>query len=300
MISERGFCDLVRRQPIRVAMFARIILSATIGILVQAAVSSTEAAAWQTEPFLKSIQGGFFDFDYLGKGLRSINSVNFKPDTVNQYQSFFNRMVLTASMGDGANRIRIFKNLSPIDFGILAHEGFHAFKANLLDAKPEYASSKEWLEIRSRIIFDGLPEGKGAVALEEAYASFIGSMVTSKVQLSKMILRPTEKNCIDRVSFLQRMWAADWNAEVKGYYYRDGIGEYWVDQGKALWVLASEGRKAYAELLNSDGAIFVDQSLPKLDKDWIAENIFEGKIRVEFKDTFKDELKEVGCYDEIR
>lgn len=278
------------RLGVRGVFYLFIFVSGVVGTK-----GEVRADPWQTEPFLNSIEGSAFDFKYIHEGLESIHSVRFGEDVINQYQQFFNRMTLNKSMDDGAKRIRSIEKLSVGDLGTLLHESFHAFKANHMDVDATYRHYKSWFEARADVVFGDLPKDKRRVALEEAYASFIGLIGDTRAAFSRMIKQPSENDCELRLAYMRRLWVVDWQQEIKGYYYRDGIGEYWADQIGGLWTLVTEGSKAYGQYKNSDGAIYVSEALPELDKRWISANIFEGRISKDFDQTFTKDLKDIGC-----
>lgn len=279
-----------RRSRICTGVFTLI-----LGFLGSVGVGEVFADGWQTEPFLNSIRNTPMDFRYVREGLTSIHSVRFGNDAINQYQQFFNRMTLGMSMNDGAKRIKTLDKLSTIDLGTLLHESFHAFKANHMDQDPAYKNYLSWFNARADVIFEDLPRDKRRVALEEAYASFIGLITDTRANFARMIARPSDNDCELRLTYMKRLWASDWQQDIKGYYYRDGIGEYWAHQLDGLWTLVTEGTKAYGQFQNSDGAIFVNQALPELDKKWISAKMFEGTITKDFDHTFASDLKAIGC-----
>lgn len=261
---------------------------------------SAATLSWQIEPFLTSIKGTPYNFQYVRDGLSSVNSVRFGNDVVNQYQSFFNRITLSMTMNDGAKRIKRLNAISNGDLGTLLHESFHAYKANHMDVDAVHLRDRAWFEARAAVVFGDLSTEKGRVALEEAYASFIGLIIDTRLSFSRMISRPSDKDCELRFAYLRKLWEVDWHQDIKGYYYRDGIGEYWAHQLDGLWTLVTEGTKAYGEFKNQDGAIYVNEALPELDKLWISEKLFEGQITRDFDHTFAAELKAVGCESESK
>ncbi|MBN8553827.1 MAG: hypothetical protein J0L93_00095 [Deltaproteobacteria bacterium] len=233
--------------------------------------------------------------------MRSINSIDFEIEPVNKYERFFNRLILNSRLGDGAGRLKTIDLISPNDLDTLIHESFHAYKANFIELKKDFSQLNTWMKNRAHIVYSKYSKEKSEMALEEAYAVFIGSILSTKMKFAKNILSSSSsQHCSQRLGYLERLWTSTWNAKTQGYYYRDGIGEYWADTAKGLWVLITEGRKAYADIQNSDGAIYMENELPKLDKEWIAARFLDGKVQVSFKETFKDELKKINCYEETR
>jgi hypothetical protein len=271
----------------------------TFNLILISGVTTLFADTWQTEPFLESVKETSFDFRYLREGLNSINGVRFGNDVINQYQQFFNQMTLSSSMGDGARRIKPLKSLSNSDFGTLFHESFHAFKANHMDQESAYINLSRWFVKRADIVFGDLSQSKRQAALEEAYASFIGLIAETRLTFTRLMHRPSEQDCELRLTYMRRLWAVGWAQEIKGYYYKDGIGEYWAHQLEGLWTLVTEGRKAYGEFRNQDGAILVSEALPQLDKSWISENIFENQITEDFDKTFETDIKAIGCLESV-
>ncbi|MDB5038172.1 MAG: hypothetical protein JWQ35_1700, partial [Bacteriovoracaceae bacterium] len=57
----------------------------------------------------------------------------------------------------------------------------------------------------------------------------------------------------------------------------------------------SQGKAAYDQLKNADGAIFTEESISPVDKDWISSHLFQGKFLSSFKKTFEGEKSLVLC-----
>ncbi|MDB5038533.1 MAG: hypothetical protein JWQ35_2061, partial [Bacteriovoracaceae bacterium] len=194
---------------------------------IQSLTSSTIAASWQTNSFLKSINGSLYDFPFLVEGLNSVRAIGFKKDTTAQYQSFFNRIVLGLGIDDGAHRLKGLEGLDPEDFGTIAHESFHAFKANFIDQDPRFGAMKIWMKRRAEIVYGDLSESKRETALEEAYAVFIGDVISTRLNVQRILDRRPEMKCSIKQRMAESFWNIEWSSSVNGYYYRDGLGEYW-------------------------------------------------------------------------
>jgi len=185
------------------------------------------------------------------------------------------------------------EELSNIDLGILAHEAFHAFKANFIELKERYKPQKRWMNLRSKILYRNIPQLKRAVVLEEAYAVLIGSIIIQHRSLSKLLARhqnSDEEKCLGTVDLAMLFWENDWKAPIKGYYYRDSVQEYWADRAKGFWNFLHSGHWDI-----SDEPLFVDQSLTPMDRRWISETIFEGTLTSSFENTFQNELESMPC-----
>lgn len=253
-----------------------------------------EAAQAQVKRFLGSLKTADIDFQYAERGLNSVSGVSFE-DEVNHYQPFLNRLVLMPTMSDGQNAIHEASQLSAIDAGIVFHEAFHAYKANFIDKRSELSALKGWLESRAKELFPDLPKNKRETALEEAYASFIGNMVTAKLNLAPILLKTKAQDCERRIVLVDRLWNARWSDEIKGYYYRDGVGEYWAIRAKAMWILTTQGRRAYLEYMDSQREIFTEASLTETDRAWISMNILESRLTSDFRTSLSKEIQSSAC-----
>ncbi len=225
----------------------------------------------------------------------SVHAVSFENGVTNQYQPFFNSIRLSMTMNDKAGRIKGLKALGASDFGTLGHEAFHAYKANFIEVQPQFVNQKNFLRRRAMNLYQSIPEAKREVTLEEAYASWIGWMLQSHISTISMIERLNSENCDEAPERLKSLWQVSWNASVQGYWYKDSMGEYWIEQFKAIKTLVTEGVDAYRRAKNSDGANFVDENLQPLDRRWIAQNLFRGRLKENFEETFKSELSKSVC-----
>lgn len=249
----------------------------------------------QVKPFLKSLESTPYHFDFIRAGLNSIHSVKFEDGVNNQYQTFFNRIIFQKSMNDGTGKILTYDKLSPIEFGTLAHESFHAFKANYIDVESRFEPLKKFVERRAQNLYRSVPEHKRAVTLEEAYASFIGWVLQAHEGTMRGFARLKPENCEHSLAGMERIWNGSWNSQVNGYWYRDSVGEYWADQFRGIGILIGEGMGAYKKFLNEENSVPVEEDLQDLDRRWVAYNVFEGTISPSFKDTFKEELAKAQC-----
>lgn len=252
-------------------------------------------ASRQVKPFLTSLESTPYDFHFIREGLLSVHSVKFEKGVVNQYQPFLNRIILSMTMNDGIGRIKPWSSLGSGDFGTLAHEAFHAYKANFVDSNPQFLAQKRFLERRAQNLYLSIPAEKRDVTLEEAYASWIGWMIQSQTSMISMIERLHEEGCEQSIERLPMMWEMSWNATAQGYWYKDSFGEYWIEQFKAIRTLLTEGMDAYRRAKDSDGAHYVEEDLQPLDRQWIAKNFFKNRISEDFRETFKNELRQSVC-----
>jgi len=94
---------------------------------------------------------------------------------------------------------------------------------------------------------------------------------------------------------LEAIWKRSWGAEINGYWYRDGVLEYWGEQMKGLGVLFSDGFDAWKRFLDGDGANMVQTDLQDLDRTWISQHLFEGKLNRSFEETFQQALANFSC-----
>ena len=62
-----------------------------------------------------------------------------------------------------------------------------AYFQNFIHSKEEYKNYKRWMEFRADNLLAELPRNKRDVALEEAYSSFIGMLISSRRSPSKNI-----------------------------------------------------------------------------------------------------------------
>jgi len=257
------------------------------------------AAEWQTDAFLKSIKktGQDYDFQFWREGLKSVYSLSFKDGATNQYRPFLNRMILGSSMSDGADRIKSWDQLNAIDLGTLAHESWHAYHHNFIDRDDRLSDQEKWLHRRAPDLYWRISRHKADAALDEAYALFIGSAVTTHRWIKWSFKRfkdgrDQNSTCEKLVKLAKGLWERNWDLKVEGYYYRDQIWEYWIDHSKEVFghLIGSDKYD-----LPPDGAIFTKQSITNVDRDWISENIFEGRWTRDFNSSFSKDLKESGC-----
>jgi hypothetical protein len=241
----------------------------------------------QIRPFLKSIEQSPYDFEFLVKGLKSVHQVRFKKGVIGSYEGLLNRMNLGPTMDDGTNRIKTVQALNSGDFATLLHEAFHAFKENFIDDEKRYVSMKRWMELRADNLLHKLPRNKRDVALEEAYSVFVGNLAMSYHSIEYILNKyGKEDGCYKRLGLAKELWEKSWNQKITGYYYRDSIGEYWADKARALKILATQGREAYQKYINRDRAIYIDQSITRVDKKWISKFVFQNRFVKSFEDSF--------------
>lgn len=258
--------------------------------------SFAQAEPWQTKDFLNSLEDrDAYNADFWSLGLHSVFSIEFEEGYTAQYRPFLNYIQLSESMGDRALRLKGFDELSHIQLGTLAHESFHSFVQNYIKTSDEYSFHKEWMSSRSRVLHgEELSKHKAYVALEEGYALFIGSLITQRRNIEKMIKRRQERigegHCEDSIDLADQFWFRVWEDDVFGYYYEDGVGEYWINTGKSIWNSISG-----SDLEVKDGPIFVDRSITEVDKDWIADYLFEGRMPRDVLEAFSDSLREANC-----
>lgn len=255
--------------------------------------SQSFAASWQASAFLRSLNGSVYNFNYLVEGLNSVHAIQFNDGTTAQYQSFFNRIVLSATMNDGSKRIKGLENLSEEDLGTIAHEAFHAFKANIMDVDPRFKAEKIWFKSRAHILFSDLKASKRETALEEAYAVFIGSLVTSRAVVERLLKSKDPNKYCKRLEIAERLWNNTWKDSINGYYYRDGIGEYWADTFSNLWKKLS-GNNPTSEEGAKDHTILTERTLQDLDKKWIAGFLLKSHFVSSFEESMGSEVY-VAC-----
>jgi len=249
----------------------------------------------QVKPFLKSLERTPYAFDFIRSGLNSVHSVKFDDGVNNQYQTFFNRIILQKSMGTAAGKIKDFSELGSVNFGTLAHESFHAYKANFIDAEPRFEGLKSFMARRAENLYRSIPESKRAVTLEEAYAVFIGWVLQAHDGTLQGFRRLNDENCERQLARMENVWSIIWNSQVNGYWYRDSVPEYWADKLRGIGILIGQGWDAYHEFENREGAIAVEENLGELDRRWVSYNVFEGTISPSFQHTFKDEIAKLSC-----
>lgn len=256
----------------------------------------TEAvdAQKQVKPFLNSLKSTAYEFGFIRQGLESVHAVKFSDGIENKYQPFFNRIVLQRTMNDGAGNIKKLEALG-YDLGTLAHESFHAYKANHIEIDERLSGLKYFLSRRATNLYRSIPEGKRAVTLEEAYASFVGWIVQSHQSMLSTFNRITPENCERMLAGSEDIWNRSWNATITGYWYKDSVLEFWGEQLNGLGVLISEGTKAYQDWRDQEKVHMVEEDLQSLDRRWVAYNLFEGTITSDFKETFKKELEAIDC-----
>jgi hypothetical protein len=252
--------------------------------LTQFFPTSTRAENWQTAPLLESLRGSLYEFRFLVEGLKSVHSFGFKDDTTAKYQPFLNRMVLGVGVADEAHRLRSFSAISLSDFGTLAHESFHAYKANFIDRDESLKPLKLWMKRRAYVLYGELSANKRETALEEAYAVFIDNAITARISAVNSMKRATPENCERYYQTAQHIWKIGWGASVVGYFYRDSVSEYWADKFRGFFRRLSGG-----DVEGEDRAIEVSESLTAIDKAWIAENLLERKVSPSFARTFEIE-----------
>jgi hypothetical protein len=204
-------------------------------------------------------------------------------------------MVLAENFSDNGGRLKSWSRLGPLNLGTLAHESFHSFYTNHLKKEPRYRAQWNWMRSRPAQLYRDLPEAKAIIALEEAYASSLGDLISSRVTIARMLeLRATEEDrCVSSIELAERLWKITWDQDVMGYYSRDGIGEYWVDRMKELWA----GIRGRDSGLPVDGTYFVETPLAEIDRKWISQNLLEGRIQRAYQVTFKKELESLPCYE---
>lgn len=236
---------------------------------------------WQTREFLDSLVGEAeaYRFRFFEEGLASVDRVKFNKQHDNHFRSFFNSLNLHHTMSDGAKRIKPWDELTFLDLGILGHESFHAYLENIARSDPDQDFIRQWFEMRASILYPDLPLRKAKVALEEAYATFAGHMITAYRSLDRMVDHTLsrmayEPGLCERYSdFLARSWVRNWSDDVLGYYYREDVHEFWADQASFYWDIIRG--KTPNDLPGAP--IFTEQRLGRADKIWISQVFFEGR-----------------------
>jgi len=249
----------------------------------------------QVTPFLESLKGTAYDFRFVREGLLSIHALDFNDGVNNQYQPLFNRIILSTTMNDGTKKIKRLEKLSDSDLGTLFHEAFHAYKANFIEVSENLEVQKNFLARRAQNLYRSIPESKRAVALEEAYASFVGWAVQAHSAMAKAIKRIDLESCQLKLEKSSEMWKVTWNSHVAGYWYRDSVVEYWSEKLKGAKILLTEGYDAYRDFVGQDGAHFVEEDLQPLDRRWIATHLLGGRAQESFENSFAQEIAALGC-----
>lgn len=243
-------------------------------------------ASWQSDSFLDSIErsGKLYSFEFWTRGLSSVFSVKFDDESTAQFQPFWNKIVLHTSHNDGAERIRQWDRMSSIDLGTLAHESFHAYVHNFIFRESDWRREKEWMKNRAPVVFYEIEKRQAMVAMEEAYASFIGNVVTTARTVEQVVNRNSRATCAQNYQMVQNIWSRTWKDPVQGYYYRDSVLEYWAD--RARWIgqqmTGEKGEVRFGE------PIFTENSISEVDKRWISQNIFEGRWTRDFNSSFPE------------
>lgn len=266
-------------------------------------VSGTQEArsqSWRSEAFIQDLlrQHTFYAFPFWVQGLSSVSRIEFDSDRVNQYRWFLNAMTLDDSMSDESGRLLTVDEMGPMSLGTLAHESYHAYLQNFVRQHSAFRNQKEWLSRRATALYRELPKGKAETALEEAYASFLDISITSHRTVSRILkLRATdEEQCERSIQLGERLWKSTWDQPVYGYYYRESVGEYWTDQAKRIWARV----RGVDDGLPVDGAYFVETSLNQVDRNWVAHELFRGRIQNDFDASFEHLLIETPCWETIK
>lgn len=252
-------------------------------LILMGAFTGDLQASWKTDSFLGSIQrsGSQYSFEFWNRGLSSVSDVDFRSDSTAKFLPFWNKMVLEKSHDDGAERIHAWHRLSTTDLGTLAHESFHAYVHNFILRHPAWSHERAWLEKRAPVVFYDIHPSKTFVALEEAYASFIGNIVTSARSID-VIMSKSTPNCVGRERVVRNIWSQIWKEKIQGYYYRDSFTEYWED--RAQWALDKmRGQESEVEF---GEAIFTESSISQADRQWISLVLFEGRWSENFDQSF--------------
>lgn len=249
-------------------------------------LSGSVFASWQTDQFVKSIEksGDQFKFEFWLRGIDSVINVSFRNDSTEKFQPLWNTIVLGTSYDDGAQRIRKWDQLSPINLGILAHESFHAYIHNFIFYEREWKPEKDWMTSRAVVLFHELPRSKALVAMEEAYASFIGNVVTAARTIQKALERNSQASCLQSYLLFKSIWERTWNDPVRGYYDRDGLVEYYSDRMK--WIVHRVSGSE--EEIRLGEPIFTERSITDVDRNWISRTLFEGKFLSSFDKSFPE------------
>jgi hypothetical protein len=258
----------------------------SVGLLLGLLVPCTEAQTRQTQSFLNSLSedGEYFDFEFFRKGLSSVQSITFDHHQTAHFKPFWNSINLDRTSNDGAGRIRAWHLLSPIDLGVLAHESFHAFVFHFWNRHLDWQREKEWFETRARVLFHDLAPHDARVALEEAYATFLGNTITSARTLLNIVDRYEGEHCGRTHEMLRRLWQKSWEQPTPGYYYRDGIVDFWADRARWLFdrVKGGSSRADFGE------PIFTKTTITRLDRKWISNLLFEGRWNENFDQSFPE------------
>lgn len=255
---------------------------------------STFASSSQADYFLQSVRSSLYNFEFLVEGLNSIDSIKFRSDSTTGYREFLNEIDLTHTAENEDGGLKALLDLSSEDLGDIAHESFHAFRANLVRYDSRYEDIEIWMRRRAQIVFPSLSLKQGQWALEEAYGVFIGTMVAARLQIEKMLKKNSE-NCQATEKLTQQYWRIQWNSKISGYVRNTGFLDYWSHVFEGGWLLLNEGNQAYHAFKNRDPDHYQDDViLPERDKNWIALRLLEG-IFPSFQKTFQNEPAFLAC-----
>ncbi len=274
----------------------RVLVAMATGLFCLFGESKLEAQAWQTDEFFAEQQelAPFYGFRFWSLGLKSVARIRFSDDGTDRFHPLRNLIVLGSGYGDGGGRLKPWSKLGPIELGTLAHESFHAYLHNHMRRNPNLAHQMSWMNRRSEDLYRDEVRGvKAKIALEEAYASFVGMLVTSHWTLSRILRLQgvEEEKCESAKALAEKLWERSWTENVLGYYSRDGIGEYWADRLKELWA----SLRGTDSGIPVDGTYFVETPLTETDKNWIGRQLFEGRVSRAFHVSFAHELSNLPC-----
>jgi hypothetical protein len=254
-------------------------------------------ASSSADLFLRTLQGKGqpYNMNFWNTGLRSLSGITFTDESAYSYLVFFNTLTLPKSLSYPSGTLKAFHQIPSTNLGFLAHEAFHSYIANHVMIDRKAYSKQRWMQFRSQNLYrdEGIESSKAYVALEEAYATFVGNMVMSARGLELSIGRMADRGDVDcerSMDFIQKRWAVDWNQEVKGYYYRDSYGDYYSDQLRHLWSRVTGG-----EPPPLDTERYVLTALQRADRDWISREVFEGNFSESPTEFFNGLLVQLGC-----
>lgn len=261
--------------------------------------NSLYAESWQSREFLQSLDesGPSYQFSFMEAGLKSVSKFEFNDDHTNHFKAFSNTINFSNSIQDSSRRIRRWNHMSNIDLGIVFHESLHAYIENVAKADPSLRYIPDWFKMRGENLYTDLPSSKARVALEEAYAVFIGEVITSYRFIESNIDRAYDdlhedlEYCERIVQVHERIWKGTWDREVQGYYYREDIDEYWSDQISYYWdVIRGEtpDRVPFEP-------IFVEESITTADKRWISHVLFESRWSEDTVESLQSLHAELPC-----
>lgn len=247
------------------------------------------AASRKIENFLESVKDTPYNFHFLKEGLSAVANFNAlsanDPNSTALYFPQLGLMRLPETALDSKGRIKPLEDLSNDDFSSIAHEAFHAYRANFINLDESLSVNKAWLTKRSRDLFLNVRRDRREQVLEEAYAIYLEAVVR-KVRELKTNLREAignDKQCRIQMRRAASLWE-DLNEEaISSDYRRDSLFDYVVD-----------GFRLVAGL-EIHRVVDVEKPIELVDKFWVQQEILDGRFLKPFEQVFASELQDLAC-----